>query len=335
MYLARKTVDNTTRFIIRETFPEAGCLRHRDLLDLGGRPQQYIVYSGSSSFYIDEWVAGELAKQGVDPDPFELERLFFPFLDPRIRYHINTFADRTGYRNWKPLSGDRKRKILRETHLFDRRRLHFLRFGQTDQRRLDKSASLYNVLLNKSRDEIEQHMLQQEQKLRPHEYKLYLYTIFDLQRFFTESFALSMPEALDVGKMDDHFVEQACRLDRDVHFWEGLPRHAGRLPEYLVRYVILYFDYSFPSGGGWEEYVRNFMDSRRRFVPPAASRRMTMTEVSTVFGISRGELSAMSRRELKRLFRKKARELHPDQGGNHDKFIELADAYNEIMRTKR
>lgn len=335
MYLARKTVNRKTSFIIRESFSEAGCLSHRDLLDLGGRPQQYIVYSGSYSFYIDDWVAGELVKKGVDPDPFELERLFFPFLDPGVRYRINSFADRAGYRNWKPLSGERKKRILRETHVFDRRRLHFLRFGQTDQRRLDKPSSLYNVLLDKSRDEIEQYILQQEQRLRPNEFKLYLYAIFDLQRFFTESFALSMPEALDAEKMDVHFIEQVCRLDRDEHFWEGLPRRTDRLPEYLARYVIMYFDYSFSTGSGWEEYVRSFMDSRRRFVPPARSKRMTLSEVSTVFGVSRAELSALSRRELKRLFRKKARELHPDQGGDHDKFIELADAYNEIMRTKR
>jgi curved DNA-binding protein CbpA len=62
---------------------------------------------------------------------------------------------------------------------------------------------------------------------------------------------------------------------------------------------------------------------------------MSMTQVSTVFGVSRAELSAMSRREVKRIFRKKAREFHPDQGGDHEKFIELADAYNEIMRCKR
>ncbi|MDH3329995.1 MAG: J domain-containing protein, partial [Desulfobulbaceae bacterium] len=316
------------------SFIEEGCFRHRDLLDLGERPQQFIVYSGTTAFYIDDWVTGELLKNGVEPDPFELEKLFFAFLDPLVRYRINSFADRSRYRNWKPLSGERKKHILQETHLFDRRRLHFLRFGQSDQRRLDKSASLYNVLLEKSRDEIEQYILGQEQKLMPNEYKLYLYTIFDLQYFFSESFARTMPEALDVEKMDLHFVEQVCRLDRNERFWEGLTR-TDRLAEYLVRYVIMYFDYSFSSGSGWENYVRSFMDSRRRFVPPRTTKRMSMTEVSTVFGISRAELSALSRRELKRMFREKARELHPDKGGDHDLFIELADAYNEIMRTKR
>ncbi|MDW7772443.1 MAG: J domain-containing protein [Desulfobulbaceae bacterium] len=335
MYLARQTVHNNTRFIIRESLGEEGCLHHRDLLDLGENPRQYIVYAGSNTFYIDAWVTEQLIKKGVDPDPFELERLFFPFLDPRIRSRINSFADRAKYRNWKPLSGERKKRILLETHMFDRRRLHFLRFGQTDQRRLDKTTSLYDVLLDKSRDEIEQYILQQEQKLRPDEYKQYLYTVFDLQRFFTESFAVSMPEALDIEKMDQHFVEQICRLDADARFWKGMRRRDDRLAEYLVRYVIMYFDYSFSAGSGWEEYIRSFMDSRRRFIPPARAKRMSMTEISTVFGVSRAELAAMSRRELKRLFRKKARELHPDQGGDHDMFIELADAYNELMRTKK
>jgi len=335
MYLALKTVNRKTTYAIRESIAGRGGIRHRDLLELGDRPQQYIVYTGSSGFYIDDWVVSELVKKGVDPDPFELEHLFYPFLDPRIRYRLRSFADRAGYRNWKPLSEENKKEILENTHLFDRRRLHFLRFGQVDQRRLNRGVSLYKVLPGKSRDEIEQHILQQEQGLRPGEYKLYLYTIFDLQRFFTESFTLTMPEALDIEKMDQHFIEQVCKLDADENFWQGLPRKKGALTEYLVRYVIMYFDYSFSSGGAWEEYLRSFMDSRRRFVPPTRTKRMTMSEVSTVFGVSRAELSAMNRSELKRLFRKKARELHPDRGGDHDSFVELADAYNEIMRTKR
>lgn len=335
MYLARVTKKGITSYIIRESFNDAGVIRHRDLLDLGNQPQQYIVYTGSSAFYIHDWVSSELLKKDVDPDPFELERLFYPFLEADVKYRLNSFADRSAYRNWKPLSGERKKKIIRVTHLFDRRRLHFLRFGQVDQRRLNKSASIYNVLLDKSRDEIEQHVLWQEHKLRPNEYKLYLYTIFDLQRFFTQSFSLTMPEALDVDKMDDHFVEQICKLNDEQSFWEGLPYRTDRLQDYLVRYVVMYFDYSFSTGGAWEEYLRNFMDSRRRFTPPSRSKRMSMSEVSTVFGVSRAELSSMSRRELKKIFREKARELHPDKGGNHESFIELADAYNEIMRTKR
>jgi hypothetical protein len=334
MYLARRIVNNQARFIISETFEEEGCLRHRDLLDLGTDPHEYITYSGAGSFYINDWVAEKLGDRGKEVDPFDLEKLFYPFVDPEVMFRINSFADRSGNRGWTALSSERKKKIIHETHLFDRRRLHFLRFGQVDQQRLDRSAALYRVLPGKSRDEIEQYILRQEQVLTPHEYKLYIVAIFDLLRFFTESYARTMPEALPEEKLDHHFVEQVCRLDADRRFWQGLDR-TDSLHEYLARYIIMYFDYSFAAGTGWEEYVRGFMDSRRRYTPPKAGKRMTMSEVSTVFGVTRGKLASMSRRELKKLFKKKARELHPDKGGDHDEFIELADAYNEIVRTKR
>ena len=107
------------------------------------------------------------------------------------------------------------------------------------------------------------------------------------------------------------------------------------LPEYLVRYVIMYFDYIFTSGTAWEEYIRNFMDSRRQYIPPKSGKKMTLSEISTVFGVTRAELSELSKDELKRLFRKKARKLHPDKGGSHEEFIELANAYKDIIRSKR
>jgi len=160
-----------------------------------------------------------------------------------------------------------------------------------------------------------------------------MYAIFDLQRFFTESYAYSMPEALDGDKLDQYFLKQICRLDSDRTFWEGMQR-PDRLPDYLVRYVIMYFDYTFAAGMGMEEYINNFMNSRRRFMPPKSGRRVSMAEAATVFGISRSELNVMSRAELKKLFRTKARELHPDKGGSHEHFIELANAYQDMLRTK-
>ena len=169
--------------------------------------------------------------------------------------------------------------------------------------------------------------------LRPDEYKMYIYTIFNLQAFFTQSFALNMPEALDADKMDLHFLDQICEVDSDSDFWKGFAK-GDTLHEYLVRYVVMYFDSSFASKTGWEQYIRNFMNSRRRFEPPKSSKKMTMKEAATVFGVSRAELSEMSLKELKRLFREKARELHPDKGGEHEAFVELAAAYQEFSRIK-
>ncbi|HBI14596.1 MAG TPA: hypothetical protein DDY20_03630 [Desulfobulbaceae bacterium] len=332
MYLARRRVRNHISFIIRETYRDGACLRSRDLLDLGSTPQRFIHYATGSAFSIDDWVVDSLRSRGLDPDPFVLERLFFPFLDPRVRARIESFADRHQYRRWQPVSPQVRQKIVAETHEFDRRRIHFLRFGQTDQRRLNSCAVLYRVLLDKSRDELEQYFLEQEQVLRPWEYKRYISTIFDLQRFFTESYAPNMPEALDEEKLDEYFMRQFCRLDSDPHFWSGVER-TGRLPEYLVRYLIMYFDYAFPARSGWEEYLRSFMDSRRH-TPPRSGRRVSLSAAATVFGISSAELSALGRKELKRLFRQKARKLHPDRGGNHEQFVALADAYQEMLRTK-
>jgi len=304
MYLARRIISNSIHYYIRESYKEGDHYRHRDLLELGISPQKYIVYPGGTSFHINDLVTDKLQERGIDPDPFELEELFSAFVDPEILYRINKFADRHRYRNWNPTSGEMRRQILRETHLFDRRRAHFLRFGQSDQRSLDRSATLYRRLLKKSRDEIEQYFIKNEQILRPVEYKLYIFTIFDLQRFFFESYARSTPEALNEEKLDQHFLKQVCRLDSDEVFWAGLPRKES-LPDYLVRYVIMYFDYIFSRGSAWEEYIRNFMNSRRQHIPPKSGSRMTMSVISTVFGVSRAELSAMTRDELKRIFRKK------------------------------
>jgi DnaJ-class molecular chaperone len=61
---------------------------------------------------------------------------------------------------------------------------------------------------------------------------------------------------------------------------------------------------------------------------------MSMREVTTVFGVSQSKLSAMSRSALTRLYRKKAQQMHPDKGGDHEQFIELTTAYNELLRSK-
>ncbi len=45
---------------------------------------------------------------------------------------------------------------LENVHVFDRRRVHFLRFGLTDQRQMDRSPALFRLLLDKSRDELKQ-----------------------------------------------------------------------------------------------------------------------------------------------------------------------------------
>jgi curved DNA-binding protein CbpA len=43
----------------------------------------------------------------------------------------------------------------------------------------------------------------------------------------------------------------------------------------------------------------------------------------------------MSRQDLIRIFRRRALELHPDKGGDPEKFVELTKAYDMLLRTKK
>ena len=156
MYLARRFIHNRLHYQLRESFLEGNIYRNRDLIDLGADPGEYIVYPGGSSFYIDDRIFDLLKTSGFDADYDEVESFFLPFLDPYIRTRIDPFLNRTANRAWKRMDELTRQRILTDTHVFDRKRIHFLRFGQTDLRELDRSPSLFKILLDKSRDELEQ-----------------------------------------------------------------------------------------------------------------------------------------------------------------------------------
>jgi hypothetical protein len=193
---------------------------------------------------------------------------------------------------------------------------------------------LFNVLRNKSRDEIEQLFLEMESQLNPREYKAYAYVIFDIHRFFSESFAKKRPQYLKQSDVDDHFVAEICRLNQDPDFWEGM-QTASRLHEYLIRYILMYFDYDFVARSWVEDYINNFINSRRDYQPPFETGSVTLDEASSIFGETKDALNTMGRQELIRIFRRKALELHPDQGGDPQKFVELNHAYHMLLKTKK
>ncbi len=334
MYLARHFIDNCLHYQLCESWLDGEVYRNRKLLDIGSDPEQYIVYPGGTSFYIDDQIFERLQAAGHTVDYDEVETFFLPFLDPYILNRLDSFFNRGAGRNWKRMDKETRIHILNNTHIFDRRRIHFLRFGQTDLRDLDRSPSLYKILLDKSRDELEQLILEREQELQPNEYKQYIFAIFDLQHHFPQSCARTMPHALDSEQLDDCFIHEICRLDSDKDFWKGMKRESG-LVSYLKRYVIMFFDYGFPDGQSWNDFFRAHIGSGQESGPPPGAQRMSAREASTVFGVSQAELGAMSKKSLTRLYRKKAHELHPDkEGGNHERFIELSTAYHEILRTK-
>jgi hypothetical protein len=143
------------------------------------------------------------------------------------------------------------------------------------------------------------------------------------------------PEALDPEKVDGHFLEEICAMNRSEAFFKGVREHCTDvLHSYLARYVILYFDSAFSLSNRWNEYLGEYARrtwSRRSSLPQSY---MPAMEAMEVLGITQDELSAMSRRDLTRTYRLRAKELHPDRGGSHEDFVKLTSAYELLLSRK-
>jgi hypothetical protein len=330
MYLARKETGSRQQYVLRESYCSGGIFYSRELAQLGRDPGQFIVYSGESSFHIDEDFLRRLREQGVSVPYGEMEELLYPFIDPYIKNRLQPFRNRHKYRNWQRADKTLLQRALTETHVVDRRRIHFLRMGRTAAETVEKTAALYTVLLDKSRDEIEQMILEQEQTLLPREQQSYLFTIFDLQRFFQESYARSIPQALNRERLDALFVEEICCLASDRNFWQGFPQ-TDRLPYSLVRYLIMYFDSTPEEPTSWSNFGRS--QRARRFDRSRYSDRERMSRIQAfaIFGLTGEQLAVMRKKDLARIYRQKAHELHPDKGGDTEQFIRLTAAYEELL----
>jgi hypothetical protein len=335
VYLASKKINGQIRYFIRESFRQGEYFLSRDLFDLGPDPTRYIVYPGGNAFYIDEVIEDRIADLGTDVIPDELEDIFWHFIRPEIRRVLEPFRRRQDRHRANRKNTKAADKIETALHIFDKRRLHFLKFGLTDQRYIERMPQkLFRKLFNKSRDEIEQGLLDMEAALAPREYKTYTYVIFNLQQFFYESYAKNHPEMLGQEKVDAYFIEQICRLNSDHQFWAGM-KTGDRLHDYLIRYVLMHFDYEYAPGSFMEDYLRQFINSRRDYRPAFKSAALTLKQASAVFGETGEALKKMSRREIVRLYRRKAQKLHPDKGGDHRQFVGLTEAYHELMKMKR
>ncbi|MGD9949812.1 MAG: hypothetical protein AB7U29_15230 [Desulfobulbus sp.] len=333
MYLARKEIGPRQQtFILRETYRSGGVLVSRDLADLGLDPGKVFIYDDDCSFRIDEAFVRHLRALGVAADYTEIEELFFPFMDPYIKHRLQPFRSRNKYRNWRPAGDALRRRALEETLAMDRRRLHFLRLGRSsaEGETGEKGGALYTILLDKSRDEIEQMLMEQELVLKPREYQSYLFTTFDLQQFFAESYARTMPQALDRDRLDTLFLEAICQLAADETFWRGYPKNPGLQPP-LIRYLIMYFDRVPDQTPSWARFCHSTHSRRFHRSHFKPGERVSRSQAFSIFGLSPAQLSTMRKRDLTRLYRQKALELHPDKGGDPELFIRLTAAYEELL----
>ena len=335
MYLAQNKIKGITYYYIRESYRDGDYYSSRDLIDLGTDPASYIIYPGGNAFYIDPKIENHLEDLGVAFENSDVEDIFWRFVDPRIQRALEHFRHREARsripKNFKKTS----KKSSLPVHIFDKRRLHYLKFGRMEQGYLWRvPKKLFDVVRNKSRDEIEQRFLEMEWQLNPREYKAYTYVIFNISRFFAESFARQRPQFLKQSDMDEYVIDEICSLNQDRTFWSGM-KTGSSLHEYLIRYILMYFDYDFAPASWVDDYIRNFINSRRNYQSPFEAAAVTLEEASSIFGISREVLKKLNRQELISLFRRRAQELHPDKGGDQDKFIELTRAYDSLLRIKK
>jgi hypothetical protein len=334
MYLARKIIDGALHYVIRESYWDGNHYLSRDLFDLGTSPGEHIIYPGGNAFYVDPDIEDHIEERGVDLQVDDLEDIFWPFLKPRIQHALEHFRNR-GKRSPRAQARPESVKTDLPVHNFDKRRLHYLKFGRMEQGYLWlMPEKVFDILRHKSRDELEQQFMEMERQLHPREYKAYAYVIFDVNRFFSQSFAAKRPQFLKQSDVDAYFDAEICKLNGDDVFWAGMTTD-GWLHEYLTRYLFMFYDYDFASRSWVEDYIRNFINSRRGPQFPSQTASVSMKEASTIFDETENALKKMSRQELSRLFRRRARELHPDKGGKQEKFVELTRAYDSLLRTKK
>ncbi len=331
MYLAKILKHGIFFYFIRYSYfdKELQEYRFKEIFDLGTNPADHIHIIDERICFFSEDLEDAVTMHTKKDSTLLLEELLWNYLPKTVRDRLSFLGGRKNITK-RDLSEDDKDAIAREIHLFDRRRLYFLRYNGIDQSRLYRMhEKLCRPLLGQCRDEREYSFKEQETVLSPTEYKSYVYAIFNLQRHFQEFFSTFMPQALDQNKIADRLLEDICTLNADRSFWNGMSPPAS-LHSHLQRYLIMFFDYDYPRPSFAEDFARQFRNGHRQFRWPE-SKSVSKEETSTIFGEAYNSLKNKNKQELTRLFREKAKQFHPDKGGEHEKFITLCKAYNDLL----
>jgi hypothetical protein len=338
MYLARLQNGSKISYQIRESYQteaqsEAQSFNYRIIYELGPKPNRLIKIFEDHIILFDDDLTEAVSAYAEGEVETILEQLLWEFLPRETRWRLSIFQARGKLRPG-PLTADNHKAIARQVHIFDRRRLYYLRYGAVDQSRISRlHEKCCRPLLGQCRDEREYYFTAEEKALEPGNYFQYVYAIFNLQKYFSQSFAPWLPESLAKDEMAEHFLEELCRLNRDRRFWQE-EKPPDSLHYHLTRYLIMFFDYTPAIRSFSEDFVRQFMADHRKFRWPERKSSHSPERISKIFTTSKEVLDKMTREQLNRLYRQKAMQLHPDLGGDHDLFIELTEIYNELLRTK-
>ncbi|MFP5212515.1 MAG: J domain-containing protein [Acidobacteriota bacterium] len=338
MYLKSIAAKNGRRFVLRETYRDRNVWTHRNLMDLGSDPSEYVVYSGPDGFGFKPELERVLHSGHAPYSHGDLTEVFLPFLRPHIRERLrgtSIVADSMRRRS-KACAPDELSHYQRELHPFDVRRLHYLTFGRMDMGRLEgKSFDFLDVLSCKCREEIEVDMEELERDLPPREYASYVYTSLHLQKYFPDHRFRNQPFGLDLDEVDACLLREVCRLNEDEGFFKGDDEGPdGRLHPYLVKYVTFYFDHAFEPNVPIWEFLKDFQ-RRRRTAPPPVESAYGIHEACRILDVSFDDFLGMERDDLIRTYRRRAKRMHPDKGGDHRAFIRLREAYELLISKKR
>ena len=335
MYLAKLQHCSTIHYQLRQSFVSEKSLHDYEVIfDLGAQPSDYFSIIEEHIVIFADILLQTLTKAlGKDPETL-LEKLLFEFFPQAVQHKLNTFKDRAAtYRG--ALTVDEKKAIQTQIHIFDRRRLYYLRYGAVDQSRLSKlHEKCCRPLLGQSRDEREYYFAAEEKVLEPGSYFQYIFAIFNLQTHFQQSFAPWLPEALAMDEVAEQFTRTICSVQKDRTFWQA--QTGGEfLHTHLTRYLWMFFDFAPHQPSFQKEFARAFMGNHRTFKWPEKKVEVAPEIIEEIFGISHSHLAALKKEELTSLYRKKAMELHPDKGGDAEHFIILSEVYSTLLGKNR
>ena len=334
MYLAKLQSGPATSYQIRQSYQtEENVFNFRLVFELGNNPRHFIKALADHVVLFDnnlvQAVSGHTEKNG----DAVLEHLLHDFLPQETQRRLTMFQSHRTYTSGQ-LTNAEKKKIAAQIHLFDRRRLYYLRYGAVDQSRLFRlHEKTCRPLLGQSRDEREFYFTAEEKVLQPGKYLQYVYAIFNLQQYFDQSFAPWMPESLAFEEMAEYFEQELCRLNKDHRFWQE-EQPSPSLHYHLIRYLSMFFDYTPAQRSFLADFAKSFMADHRTFRWPDRQAGSSSERISEIFATPYEQLKKMSRAQINRLYRKKAMLLHPDRGGDHALFIELTEIYHELLKTK-
>jgi hypothetical protein len=336
MYLAYLDKAGKRSYELRQSYFDSDhhSFQSRLVFALGSDPSHYICQLADDICYFHDQVVARV-EAFTDEEPTTLlENLLWAFLPLEERRRLEVFRHRRPI-TLRPLTDDERQAINRDIPIFDRRRLYYLRYGAVDQSKIARvNAKLYRPLLYKSRDEREYYIRDLERALHATELRTYVFAIFDLQRHFHQSYSATMPEALNQVDIADHFVDDLCRLNRDPEFWRD-EATVDSLRYHLIRYLIMFFDHGYGRRSLFDDFLREFMGRHRTFRWPERKPPMSTGAVEKIFAMDWRQLRALNRKQLARLYRQRAKKLHPDSGGDHEQFIALNAAYASLLVGKR